>query len=279
MRFIGHSTIVADFTGLADRGRLGHGYILFGPSMTGKATFARAFARYLEAGTLEVPDDATVLQDAKFIVPSGDSIGIDAVREIRNFLWQKPAASPRRTLVIDDADLMTTEAQNALLKVTEEPPASSLLIIVASDIDAILPTIASRLPRVHFGPVAEREIEAWLGGDEKTPKGKAQAAAKRAMGKPGLAYRLLHDKALEKNLDLAGRYLSSTAANRKDLVKKIIEPDDFSLRAFLDAVIMNLAWEKPSKARTALWHRALALYGSATNFGLNPRVQLEALLA
>ena len=232
-------------------------------------------------------EDGTVLQDARVIDLASmklldpnvkDSIGIDAAREIKHFLWQKPNASSRRTLIIDEAELLTNEAQNALLKITEEPPASSLLILVTSDAESILPTITSRLPRIHFGTVAEREIKAWLIAEQKLTEAKAAPLAAKALGKPGLAYKLIHEKAFQKNLEIAANYLESRSAGRKDLVKKIIDPDEFSLRIFLEAVIINLAWEKPSKAKATLWHKTLALYGNVNNFGLNPRLQLEALL-
>jgi len=280
---IGHTTIARDFQNLAKNGDIGHGYIFYGPSMTGKCACARSLAYFLETGEFSIPPAEFVFQDSIVIDRSSspdlkDSISIDAVRTIKNFLWQKPNVSSRRTLIIDEAELLTTEAQNALLKITEEPPASSLLIIIASDIESMMPTILSRLPKVYFGSVAQAEIEEWLIAGHKLTKAKAAPFAKKAMGKPGLAFRLLSDDDFRKKLEVAEQYLTSPIAARKDLIKKIIDPDDFNLRNFLETVIINLAWEKPSKAKAALWHRTLALYGNVNNFGLNPRLQLEALL-
>jgi DNA polymerase-3 subunit delta' len=200
------------------------------------------------------------------------------VREIKNFLWQKPNVSVRRTLILDDAELLTTEAQNALLKVTEEPPASSLLLVIASDLESVMGTIRSRLQGIYFGPVAEAEIARWLSEEKGMTAAKVAPFAKQALGKPGLASRLLHDKNFTKTLELAAKFLKTAPAARRDFIKKLIEPDEFVLRNFLNAVIMTLAWEKPSKAKAALWHKVLALQQNATNFGLNPRLQLEGLL-
>jgi len=284
---IGHKDIIADLQALAKSGRLSHGYIFFGPAMVGKSAAARAFANYLENGVFETPREAGILQDAKFInlasmreldPTAKDSIGIDAVREIKNFLWQKPNVSARRVLVIEEAEHLTTEAQNALLKVTEEPPASSLLILVTSDIESIMPTILSRLPKIFFGPVKEKTIAAWLNKEEKLAKTKAEALAKQAMGKPGLAWRLLHDEVFQENLKSAQAFLKTSATGRKDFLKKLLEPDEFNLRIFLEAVIIVLAWEKPTPAKAALWHKALRLYDNANNFGVNPRLQLDALM-
>jgi len=286
MEIIGHKKILDDLKALAEKGELSHGYIFYGPSMVGKRTAALAFAHFLERGVLDAGLHGT-LREAKLInlasmkaldSDTKNSIGIDAVREIKNFLWQKPEASPRRTLIIDDAEFLTTEAQNALLKVTEEPPASSLLIIVTSDIESLLPTIVSRLQKIYFGTVPVRAIEEWLARDHGIAAANAKIFAERSFGKPGLAHALATDKEFREGLAHAATFLKTSPAARKEFIKKLIEPDEFNLRTFLDALIMNLAWETPSVAQAARWHNALALYGSAADFGLNPRLQLEALL-
>lgn len=285
---LGHTMMAREFQELTKTNNLGHGYIFYGPSMVGKKTFAQTLARSLASQAPAAPRSEAVLYDAKIIDLASmkqlnpntkDSIGIDAIREIKNFLWQKPTVSSRRTLIIDEAELLTAEAQNALLKVTEEPPLSSLLLIISSDIDGLLPTIVSRLPKLYFGLIHQAEIEQWLIADHGLAKAKAALLARRAMGKPGLASRLLTDKEFKKKLEQAEKYIASTKIARKDLIKKLIEPDDFNFRNFLEAVITSLAWEKPTRSRAALWHRALALQGNVNNFGLNPRLQLEALLA
>ncbi|MGD1003649.1 MAG: hypothetical protein ABR884_03700 [Minisyncoccia bacterium] len=292
MPIIGHEAIISDLKDLSVRGVLGHGYIFVGPAMVGKRTVAAALGHYLEKGVFEPAGIETnhqeVLQDIKIIDiafmkmlnpdASGDSIGIDAAREVKTFLWQKPNTSVRRTLIIDNAELLTTEAQNALLKITEEPPSSSLLILITSDIESILPTIASRLPKIYFGAVPTEEIEKWLASEEHLPKAKAMALARRSLGKPGIAWRMLHDEVFQKNLELAEVFLKTTPTARRDFIKKLIDPDDFSLRIFLDAVIMTLAWETPSRAKSQFWHKTLKLYEGVNNFSLNPRLQLEALM-
>ncbi len=292
---LGHQNIVKDFETLAANGNLGQSYLFFGPAMTGKKTLALAFARFLETGSWESAHEHEILQDAKVIdlafmrgleVGTKDSIGIEAAREAQHFLWQRPAVSARRTLIIDDAEMLTAEAQNALLKVTEEPPASSLLIFVASDADVILPTILSRVQKRYVGTVARADMVAWLAKHHAVPKPKADQAAERSFGKPGLAWRLLFDEDFQDRLALAEKFLKTTPAGRRDFVKDLIEPDDFKLRQFLGAVALQLAWSashgaiaKPADKRMAsLWHKTLALQDTATNFGLNPRLQLENLL-
>ena len=291
---IGHETLITHLKTLGERDALGHGYLFYGPAMVGKHTTAVALARFLETGiftpefgVLENGREA-VLQDAKVIDAAfmrslnpdagEDSIGIDAVRETKNFLWQRPAASPRRTLIVDEADLLTTEAQNALLKIAEEPPAAALLILVVSDIERILPTIASRLPAIYFGTVPQKAIAAWLTAEHGVPAAEAATFAARAFGKPGMAWRLARNESFRNDLARAEEFLATAPAERRDFIKKLIAPDDFSLRRFLDAVILALAWKQPSKETSRFWHKTLQLYGNTTNFSPNPRLQLEALM-
>src|ERR1700733_462322 len=99
---IGHKKIIADLEDLNERGMLSHGYIFFGPAMVGKRTVALGLAHYLEKGEFTLPKNDVghqeVLQDIKLIDiafmknldpdASGESIGINAAREVKNFLWQ-----------------------------------------------------------------------------------------------------------------------------------------------------------------------------------------------
>jgi DNA polymerase III delta prime subunit len=284
---LGHKKITADFKKLVNSGALGHAYLFYGPAMIGKRTFATALARFLEKNVFELPAEGEVLQDCKIIdlafakrldpEKKGDSIGIDAAREIKNFLWQKPNVSPRRTLILDEVEFLTAEAQNALLKITEEPPASSLIILISSDPDGLLATILSRIEKIYFGLAAEREIAEWLTKERKLAVADAKMFAKRSFGKPGLAIRLAEDEDLRENIALAEKLLKVQQAGRRDLIKEILEPDDFNFNKFVNALILALAGEKEGKTRDILWHRALALADRESNFPLNPRLQLENL--
>lgn len=284
---IGREKVTADFKKLAASNALGHAYLFYGPAMVGKRTFATAFARFLEKSVFEPPEEGEILQESKMIDlafakqldpdKKGNSIGIDASLKIKNFLWQKPNMSPRRTLILDEVEFLTTEAQNALLKITEEPPTSSLIIFISSDPESLLPTIMSRIEKVYFGLVPEKEIVEWLVNERKLAVAEAKKFAKQSFGKPGLAIRLAEDADLQKNIALAEKLLKVQPAGRRDLIKEIMEPDDFNFHKFIDTVILVLASEKESKTRDILWHRALALADRESNFSLNPRLQLENL--
>ncbi len=89
------------------------------------------------------------LADQLMLVKKG-TITIGEVRQLRKGLALAPHSSPWKVAVISPAEKMTIEAQNALLKILEEPPSRSVIILVAEDEDRLLPTIISRCQRVQF---------------------------------------------------------------------------------------------------------------------------------
>ncbi len=113
----GHDNLIKPFKRLVKEDKLSHSYIFFGESQVGKATFAKYLANFLEFGEFE--EHKSILTESFIITPTakeGDaSIGIDAVRDIKQFLYSKPVCSERRIVIIDDADKLTSQAQNAIL--------------------------------------------------------------------------------------------------------------------------------------------------------------------
>src|SRR3989344_1060913 len=120
---IGHEKLTETFKRLIREDKLSHGYIFFGESGVGKFSFALGFATYLETG--EFQKQSRLLEETLIIRPSEEgTISINNIRESRYFLLQKPAYSPRRTVIIDEAECLTGEAQHAILKIAEEPPST-----------------------------------------------------------------------------------------------------------------------------------------------------------
>ena len=117
----------------------------------------------------------------------------------------------------------------------------------------------------------------WLAKERKLAVAEAKQFIKQSFGKPGLAIRLAEDVDLQENIALAKKLLKVQPAARRDLIKEILEPDDFNFHKFIDALILVLAGEKESKTREILWHRTLTLADRESNFSLNPRLQLENL--
>lgn len=92
------------------------------------------------------------------ISPVKTSVFIDQIRELKNHIFQKPLSLPYKFIVIEQANKMTPQAQNALLKILEEPPTQAIIILQAVDKLQLLPTILSRV--VIISSLTERKIEA-----------------------------------------------------------------------------------------------------------------------
>ena len=137
-----HLVIKDKFQNFIEKGNLGHSYIFWGD------TNAASDLSYWLAGYLE--NNPKVLVDAKFVNPINGTIGIDHVREINNFLWQGPLSSSRKILVIKDAGQLTSQAQNALLKIVEEPPKHGLIILIVEKLEQLLPTLLSRFQKIYI---------------------------------------------------------------------------------------------------------------------------------
>ena len=108
---VGNQHLISFFKELQNSNSLGGSYLFWGNPQVGKFTFARSLARSFEGGNDSVFTDALIFQ-------SDSSLGIDQIRQIRKFLWQTPMIAPYKTVIIDNAERMPHEAQNALLMVS-----------------------------------------------------------------------------------------------------------------------------------------------------------------
>ncbi len=133
-----------DFQRLIDNGKLFHSYLFFGEAMDEQFKFTQELANYLENKKWEEPPG--ILLDALAMKEEG----IEAARGITSFLWQKPVKSPRRTLVLQNAERLTTHAQNAILKIAEEPPEHALLILIVRNPETLLWPLQSRFQKIYF---------------------------------------------------------------------------------------------------------------------------------
>jgi DNA polymerase-3 subunit delta' len=115
------------------------------------------------------------------------SIKVDQVREAIERSAYRPFEGRRRVVIVDDADALVPEAQNALLKTLEEPPAASMFVLVTSRPDVLLPTVRSRCQRLRFGPLAPAEIAHVLERVHGYSSADAHAAAALADGSLGRA--------------------------------------------------------------------------------------------
>jgi DNA polymerase III subunit delta' len=206
------------------RGALHHAYLFGGPEGTGKARSALLLAQAANCdgagpGAGGARDDACgqcapcrkiakgvhpdvlVLREERVMAKAGrwepkggrapsKDIVVDQVRDLVDHrLAMKRFEGRRRFVIIDPADAMNPQAQNALLKTLEEPPDDTTLVLVASSPDALLPTIRSRCLRVPFAPLPVDLVEARLAAAGRTPEA-ARLAAALAGGSLGRALAL-----------------------------------------------------------------------------------------
>lgn len=140
-----------DFKKLIESSALSHAYLLFGPGE--KKFFVKELANYLE--TKEWGQPEKILLDAFFLEDAGKEIGIEDVRGLIHFLSTTPLASSRRLAVVDFSGGITLQAENAILKISEEPPKHSLIFLLVDNPDSLLPTTISRFQRIYVGGKSE----------------------------------------------------------------------------------------------------------------------------
>ena len=150
--------------------------------------------------------------DVMMIAP-GDTgaIKIDQIREATERAAYRPFEGRRRVVIIDDADALVIEAQNALLKTLEEPPSASVFVLVSARSDMLVPTVRSRCQRLQFGRLTAAEVAALLMRAHGYNEENARAAAAAADGSVG---RALAEGSSESALarDAAARVLRAVSA-------------------------------------------------------------------
>lgn len=177
-----------------------HAYLFRGPRGAGKAAIARAFAAEILAAEAVDPDDARrrVLIDPSphpdlvWLRPRGAQHMVEEVRErvIRASSY-RPFEAEKRVFVIEAAEQMRDESQNALLKTLEEPPDFVHLILLTAEPSMLLETIASRCQPIDFAPLPPEAIEAALSAE--APAEELTAAARLSAGDLARARFLLSD--------------------------------------------------------------------------------------
>ena len=167
-----------------------HAYLFRGPRGSGKRAAARALAAEILAAGAPDPDDArrralldpSPHPDLVWLAPRGAQHLVDEVRErvIRAAAY-RPFEGSRRVFVVEAAEAMRDESQNALLKTLEEPPSFVHLILLSSEPEALLETISSRCQTVEFAPLPAEVLAAELAG-EGAGEAEVAAAARLAAG-------------------------------------------------------------------------------------------------
>ena len=271
---IGHDKLVSDFKRLADEGGLFHAYLFVGEKGVGKFSFALSLANYLEKGSFDLPGENKVLGELLIVRPEEkETIGIDQIRRIRHFLSEKPVLGSRRLVVIDQAEALTDQAGNALLKVLEEPPESGLLVLVAESAESVFRTIRSRSQVVYFGKAEEKDVASWLIEEKGLKKAEAEKIAALSFGKPGIAARLSGEKAAA--LAAAEEFLASPA-RRSAIIRQLLD-EEASVPEFLEDLILLL--RRSPQPRFKALRAVTETMTRVMDYNVNKRLQLEAMAA
>lgn len=196
---IGQEQLKEHLQNALDTGKVSHAYIINGEKNSGKKYIARTFAAALQC---ENPDkrpcgqchsckqaasgnqpDIVWLQHEK-----PNSIGVEDIRsQINNDVGIKPYAGPYKVYIINEGEKMTVQAQNALLKTLEEPPAYAVILILTTSVEALLPTIQSRCVILNMKPVKDSQIRRYLMETMEIPDYKAEVCTAFARGNVGRA--------------------------------------------------------------------------------------------
>lgn len=191
-------------------GNVGHAYIINGERYSGKEYIAKIFAMALlcEEGDVEPCNECHACKQAlsdnqpdiiHIRHEKPNLISVDDIREqINADIGIKPYACDKKVYIINEAEKMNQQAQNALLKTLEEPPEYAVIIILTTNLESLLPTIISRCVVLNMKPVEDRLVKEFLMKYVEVPDYKAEICAAFARGNIGKAKILASSEEFDK---------------------------------------------------------------------------------
>ena len=256
---VGHRDAEKLFIKALDSGRMHHGWLVTGLPGIGKATLAYRMIRYALGGkpllpnSLDVPKTDIVSQKLESLghgnfklirIPYDyktkklrTEIPVNSIRELSDFFRSTAAEdNALRVCLIDSADNLNLNSQNALLKLLEEPPARSLVILLSASPGRLLPTIRSRCIGLSLKSISDKEIESWLSSRVNASQSVIDNVVSLSRGAPGKAISLYNN--FDRVIKPLGRYLKGLSNVNSSL--------DFNL-------INDLALIKNRSARKLFW--------------------------
>ncbi len=234
--------------------KVSHAYIINGERNAGKEFIAKVFAMALQCEKKEAEPcgechsckQALSNNQPDIIYISHEkpnTIGVEDIRaQINNDIVIKPYSSPRKIYIVNEGEKMTPQAQNALLKTLEEPPEYAVIVILTTNVEALLPTVLSRCVVLNMKPVSDALVKKYLMEQLGVPDYKANICVAFARGNIGKAKLLASSEEFEKVKD----EVISLVKNINDMeiheivkaIKKISEYK-FDVNDYLDIL---MAW-------------------------------------
>lgn len=246
--------------------KISHAYIIQGEKASGKKMIADVFSRALmcesegnkpcnecrsckQAMNKNHPDIIYIEHEKPNV------ISVDNIRmQINNDIAIKPYSSAHKIYIMDEAEKMNIQAQNALLKTLEEPPEYAVIFLLVTNIDILLPTILSRCVSLNIKPVADDLIKNFLMEKVEIPDYRASVCASFARGNIGRAVGLATDEAFDQLKSEALGVLKSISdmeVNQMVAAVKKISEEKLDINDYLDLCM--------------IWYRDVLLYKSCTD--------------
>ena len=203
---VGHKDIINYIRNAVREDKVSHAYILNGERGAGKKMLADLFAASLlcEKGGPDPCNECHSCRQAesgnhpdiiKVTHEKPNSISVDDIREqVNNTIMIKPYQGPYKVYIIPQADMMTPQAQNALLKTIEEPPEYAVIMLLTENADTLLPTINSRCVMLKLRNIKDTLIKKYLMETMQVPDYKADMCTAFAQGNMGRAIMLANSE-------------------------------------------------------------------------------------
>ena len=263
---VGHKDILKYISSAVENNRVSHAYILNGERGSGKKMLANLFAMTLlcETGDNEPcgkchsckqalsgnhPDIITVQHEK----PS--SISVDEIRvQVNEDIQVKPYSSKYKIYIIPEADLMTQQAQNALLKTIEEPPSYAIIILLTENAQKLLPTICSRCVMLKLRNIKDQLVKKYLMENLQIPDYKADVCTAFAQGNIGRAILLANSEHFNEIKEEAIQLLKNIdTMDVSDMIEAVKRCSQYKMDVddYLDVL--------------AIWYRDVLIYKATKN--------------
>ncbi len=201
---IGHRLVIEHLKNNIRHNKVSHCYIFYGPDGCGKREVAKAFAQMLlcEGDTSPCGTCTSCIQvsrdnspDVRWVIHEKPQVfGVEDVREgLNRDIVIKPYRGTHKVYILDDAELLNVQAQNAILKTIEEPPSYAVIILLTNNREILLETIRSRSVMVDFKPLAKNQVAQYMQSHYE-PSSERDFAIRYAGGNIGEAIKLLEDE-------------------------------------------------------------------------------------
>jgi DNA polymerase-3 subunit delta' len=231
---IGQERAIGFLKGVMGRGKIPHAYLFAGIAGIGKTTAALALTQAINCkepvnqgacGQCQTCRQVRSgnFPDLVFIEPDRQNIKIEQIRGLNRTLSFKPISGRYRVSIIRQAEVMTDEAANSLLKTLEEPPQNNILILNVTEPLALFPTIVSRCQKVLFRPIPVRAIVDWLVDNQSLEEDKAHVLAKISEGSLGKAIRMCEVEFIKKREYLLSRLIQLPGLSSEEALEMALQ--------------------------------------------------------